>query len=125
MGWVVEQAGGRASTGAEAMLDRQVSPVRTWHHPHGGWLKKEYKSESRSPHMVYTKRFGRLACLSLPRRETHVEEQAGHTRNIEILSANRQPQSTAPSSRLHTPCESLVLSALRAPCSYVPLRFGC
>lgn len=26
MGWVVEQAGGRASTGAAAMLDQEVSP---------------------------------------------------------------------------------------------------
>lgn len=28
MGWVVEQAGGRASTGAGAMLDQEVSPSR-------------------------------------------------------------------------------------------------
>lgn len=27
MGWVVEQAGGKASTGAGAMLDQQVGPV--------------------------------------------------------------------------------------------------
>lgn len=31
MGWVVEQAGGRASTGAGAMLDQEVSAlVRRW-----------------------------------------------------------------------------------------------
>ncbi|CAM9700983.1 unnamed protein product, partial [Hapterophycus canaliculatus] len=27
MGWVVEQAGGRVSTGAEAMLDREPSDI--------------------------------------------------------------------------------------------------
>lgn len=28
MGWVVEQAGGKASTGTGAMLDQEVSPLR-------------------------------------------------------------------------------------------------
>lgn len=45
MGWVVEQAGGRASTGVGAMLDQEVRPLRALFHVAGVGCARTLKTD--------------------------------------------------------------------------------